>query len=160
MLLWYPFHALKVVSYVTKCPVPDTFFSPFWPYLRNDAIFWYLQASYSMIKYLLKINNEDSSPKGDLYLQNHCCVQNNINHPPAITFPRLDSDWLMAAPSFRRSPVAPVESALSLGNRNNMMITNISQFLKKGLRYIIQKFQICNNESEKAESKTNTLLIW
>lgn len=32
----------------------------------------------------------------------------------AMTLPRQDKDWLMAAPSFKRSPVAPVLSALSL----------------------------------------------
>lgn len=31
-----------------------------------------------------------------------------------MTFPRVESDLLMAAPSFSRSPVAPVESARSL----------------------------------------------
>ena len=31
-----------------------------------------------------------------------------------MTFPRLDNDWLMAAPSLSLSPVAPVESARSL----------------------------------------------
>ena len=145
-------------SCVKSCPVRDKMLIISQKEFSN--LTRYLQLSYSMINYLLKINNEDSSPKGDLYLQNHCCVQNNTNHPPAITFPRLDSDWLMAAPSFRRSPVAPVESALSLVNRNKMVITNISQFFKNRLHYIIQKFHICNNESEKAESKTNTLLIW
>jgi len=33
---------------------------------------------------------------------------------PAMQLPRLDSDWLIAAPSFNRLPVAPVESARSL----------------------------------------------
>lgn len=33
---------------------------------------------------------------------------------PAMTFPKLDSDWLIAAPSFNLSPVAPVDSARSL----------------------------------------------
>lgn len=33
-----------------------------------------------------------------------------------MTFPRVLSDWLMADPSLRRSPVAPVDSALSLWN--------------------------------------------
>ena len=33
---------------------------------------------------------------------------------PAITFPNDDNDWLIAAPSFNRSPVAPVDSARSL----------------------------------------------
>ena len=33
-----------------------------------------------------------------------------------MTFPRLDKDWLMAAPSLSLSPVAPVESARSLFN--------------------------------------------
>lgn len=32
----------------------------------------------------------------------------------AMQLPREDKDWLMAAPSFRRSPVAPVLSARSL----------------------------------------------
>lgn len=31
-----------------------------------------------------------------------------------MTLPRDDKDWLIAAPSFNRSPVAPVDSALSL----------------------------------------------
>ena len=31
-----------------------------------------------------------------------------------MTFPKLDNDWFMAAPSLSLSPVAPVESARSL----------------------------------------------
>lgn len=39
---------------------------------------------------------------------------------PAIQLPRLESDWLIAAPSFKRSPVAPVESARSLKHGERM----------------------------------------
>ena len=35
-----------------------------------------------------------------------------------MTFPSDDKDWLIADPSFKRSPVAPVESALSLKAKN------------------------------------------
>lgn len=38
----------------------------------------------------------------------------DLSAKAAMTLPRQDRDWLMAAPSFRRSPVAPVLSALSL----------------------------------------------
>lgn len=48
---------------------------------------------------------------------------------PLMTFPRVDSDLLMAAPSCRRAPVAPVDSALSLYTSNNfdvMIIISIN----------------------------------
>ena len=37
---------------------------------------------------------------------------------PLIQFPRVESDWLIADPSLSLSPVAPVESALSLRKQN------------------------------------------
>ena len=38
-----------------------------------------------------------------------------------ITLPRDERLWLMAAPSFRRSPVAPVESTRSLKNKPDLL---------------------------------------
>ena len=38
-----------------------------------------------------------------------------------MTLPRLLSDWLIAEPSFSLSPVAPVESALSLRKRRILL---------------------------------------
>lgn len=54
--------------------------------------------------------------------------------PPLMTFPRVESDLLMAAPSFSRSPVAPVESARSLtqeGRKNGQgcMVTTAQTVL-------------------------------
>ena len=51
-----------------------------------------------------------------------------------MTFPRVESDLLMAAPSFSRSPVAPVESARSLtqeGRKNGQgcMVTTAQTVL-------------------------------
>ena len=43
-----------------------------------------------------------------------CTIYTQHTIVPLMTFPRVDSDLLMAAPSCSRAPVAPVESALSL----------------------------------------------
>ena len=43
-----------------------------------------------------------------------------------MTLPSEDRDWLMAAPSFKRSPVAPVDSARSLTNKETRNITGVS----------------------------------
>ena len=37
-----------------------------------------------------------------------------------MQLPRADKDWLMAAPSFKRSPVAPVLSARSLKKKRSV----------------------------------------
>ena len=42
------------------------------------------------------------------------CHSDVHSYIPLITLPRDESDWLIAEPSFNLSPVAPVESALSL----------------------------------------------
>ena len=49
----------------------------------------------------------------------------------AIQFPRLDNDWLMAAPSFNLSPVAPVLSALSLVIKKRSMVNAHSRLATK-----------------------------
>ena len=42
-----------------------------------------------------------------------------------ITFPKADKDLLMFAPSFKRSPVAPVLSALSDPAKSTRFITEL-----------------------------------
>ena len=49
-----------------------------------------------------------------LYLPTTFFLPEDISARDLMTFPRVLSDWLMAEPSFSLSPVAPVESALSL----------------------------------------------
>ena len=50
-----------------------------------------------------------------------------LNASAEMQLPRQESDWLMAAPSFRRSPVAPVESARSLPARSiRLMMATLS----------------------------------
>ena len=41
-----------------------------------------------------------------------------------MTLPRLESDWLILAPSFSLSPVAPVASARSLPARSTMLMVD------------------------------------
>ena len=50
---------------------------------------------------------------------------------PLMTLPREDKDWLMAEPSLRRSPVAPVESARSLRRTNEDKIVNHWRVMRK-----------------------------
>ena len=42
------------------------------------------------------------------------CFPLELSARAEITLPSVERDWLMAAPSFKRSPVAPVLSARSL----------------------------------------------
>ena len=46
-------------------------------------------------------------------------TKRELSFIPLIQFPRVESDWLIADPSFSLSPVAPVESALSLRKQNH-----------------------------------------
>ena len=52
-----------------------------------------------------------------------------------MTFPRAESDWLIAAPSFNLSPVAPVESALSLNGK--ILTVNKSSSLGSAYQKVI-----------------------
>ena len=47
-----------------------------------------------------------------------------------ITLPKADSDWLIAAPSLRRSPVAPVDSARSEPARSMRLRSEPSSFFR------------------------------
>lgn len=62
------------------------------------------------IKDLSNRNGTDQVQYENIKVRQTC----QITFIPAMTFPRLDNDWLMAAPSLSLSPVAPVESARSL----------------------------------------------
>lgn len=57
-----------------------------------------------------------------------------------MTFPRVLSDWLMADPSLRRSPVAPVDSALSLRNLMGSTIKRQCDMLVTHNNNIILKY--------------------
>lgn len=57
-----------------------------------------------------------------------------------MTFPRVLSDWLMADPSLRRSPVAPVDSALSLWNLMGSTIKRQCDMLVTHNNNIILKY--------------------
>lgn len=52
--------------------------------------------------------------RGLFYLPTIFFLPEEASARALMTFPKVLSDWLMAEPSFSLSPVAPVESALSL----------------------------------------------
>ena len=55
-----------------------------------------------------------------------------------MTFPRLDNDWLMAAPSLSLSPVAPVESARSLfKTKTKLLLFYYTNIWYSNLHYFI-----------------------
>ena len=65
-----------------------------------------------------------------------------ITFIPAITFPRLDNDWLMAAPSLSLSPVAPVESARSLFKTKTKLLFIIPTFGQQQLAFFYHQWKV------------------
>lgn len=64
--------------------------------------------------FYLNNNFKQIGQRGLFYLPTIFFLPEEASARALMTFPRVLSDWLMAEPSFSLSPVAPVESALSL----------------------------------------------
>lgn len=73
---------------------------------------------------------------------------------PLIQLPSVERDWLIADPSLSLSPVAPVDSALSLlKQQRNITMKNISLPLTKGHNWVSNRWH-CQSHKTRARGKT------